>query len=155
MFRSIKVCVTLSAAVLIAAPGCCLPNLLCNHSSPSEETVATGYTSQPVENYPAASSGCGCGCSSCGTGVVDTGMYDAGMVDSGVVVGTEEDKYIVGTPVDEPSGLVSESSNSVFQAAPTVDSALGGSGSKVLDVVKPPVDLKTPLENSLPGNLLP
>ena len=46
MFRSIKVSVTLIAAVLIAAPGCCLPNLLCNHSSPSEETVVAGYSSE-------------------------------------------------------------------------------------------------------------
>lgn len=53
MFHSIKVSVTLGAAVLIAAPGCCLPNLLCNHSSPSEETVVAGYSSEYVGDYSA------------------------------------------------------------------------------------------------------
>ena len=44
MFRSLKVSVTLGAAVLIAAPGCCCPNLLTSHSSPSEEVVVADYS---------------------------------------------------------------------------------------------------------------
>lgn len=154
MFHSIKVSVTLGAAVLIAAPGCCLPNLLCNHSSPSEETVVAGYSSEYVGDYSAVSTDCGCGCTSgCSTGVVDSGTYDAGAGESVVVA--DDDKYIVGTPLEEPSGLVEEPSSGGFTPAAAKDSAIGGSGSKVIDVVKPPVDLKTPLENALPGNSLP
>ncbi len=63
MFRSIKVSVTLGAAVLIALPGCCLPNLLCNHSSPSEEVISSGYSNQYVGDYSATSADCGCQCS--------------------------------------------------------------------------------------------
>ena len=151
MFRAIKVSVTLGAAVLIAAPGCSLPNLLCNHSSPSEETVVVGNSSQYVGDYSDVSSDCGCGCDA---GVVDSGMYDAGTVDSVIV--SDDDRYIIGTPQEEAAEPVAEGALiSEFQSTPTVDATLGGSGSKVLDVVKPPVELKTPVEKSLPGNLLP
>lgn len=157
MFRSFKVSVTLCAAVLIAAPGCCLPNLLCNHSSPSEETVVADYSSQNVGDYSASSSDCGCGCA---TGVVDAGMADSGYVDTGYVdtgmveTGVVDGQYIIGTPV-EPSGtLGQESSTSGFQPTLAEGSTFEGSGPKVMDIVKPPADLKSPLENSLPGSLL-
>lgn len=164
MFRSIKVSVTLGAAVLIAAPGCCLPNLLCNHSSPSEETVVADYSSQSAGDYSVISADCGCGCSA---GAVDTGMVDTGMVETGVVqtgvadtgmveAGADDGKYIVGTPVEEEvSILPQESSTSGFQPTQAGSSTSGGSGSKVMDIVRPPVDLKSPIEASLPGNLLP
>jgi len=134
MFRSLKVSVTLAAAVLIAAPGCCCPNLLTSHSSPSEEVVVADYSGGCAGDCSVVSTDCGCGCGF-DTGIVDTTMGESIFVDSEVV---DDDKYLIGTE----------------------KSSVGGSASKVLDVVKPPADVKSAIEsalpsNSLPGNILP
>jgi len=150
MFRSIKVSVTLGAAVLIASPGCCLSNLLCNHSSPSEETVVAGYSSEVVSDYSVVSSDCGCSCGSCGIGV-DSGI-DSGY--SSVYEGevNEADKYLISSPTENQTGAyAADSADSGFQPTLAETSEIAGSATKkVIDVVRPPVDLKTPLENALP-----
>ena len=147
MFRSTQVGIVLGAAVLIAAPGCCLSKgLLCNHSSPSEETVAADYSGEYVESYSTGCSECGCS-----AGVAETETFYSGNATATAVEVSDADKYLIGTPVQE-SGVLS---NSEVVPTPAVDSILGGSGSKVLDVVQPPADLKTPIETSLEGNLLP
>lgn len=149
MFRSIQVSAILAAAVLIAAPGCCSTNgLLCSHSSPSEETVVADYSGGYVENYSTGCSECGCGC-----GVAaDTETFYSGNASPTAAEVVDADKYLIGTPIDQgevaaPSGDVSPT--------PAANSAVDGSGSKLLDIVHPPADLKTPIEASLPGNLLP
>ena len=145
MFRSIQVSTVLGAAVLIAAPGCCLSKgLLCSHSSPSDEAVAADYSGEYVENYSAGCSECGCS-----AGVAETETFYSGNASDTAVV--DADKYLIGTPVQETGTL----SSSDIVPTPAVDSTLGGSGSKVMDIVQPPADLKTPIEASLEGNLLP
>jgi len=95
MFRSIKVSVTLGAAVLIASPGCCLPNLLCSHSSPSEETVVSGYSDEYIGDYSVVSSDCGCGCGVAAGETVSTGEF---QVPTEAVA---NDAYLVNMPASE------------------------------------------------------
>ena len=156
MFRSLKVSVTLAAAVLIAAPGCCCPNLLTSHSSPSEEVVVADYSGGCAGDCSVVSTDCGCGCGF-DTGIVDTTMGESIFVDSEVV---DDDKYLIGTPKEEAKALVLDASSSGFTPNAAEKSSVGGSASKVLDVVKPPADVKSAIEsalpsNSLPGNILP
>ena len=155
MFRSLKVSVTLGAAVLIAAPGCCCPNLLTSHSSPSEEVVVADYSGGCAGDCSVVSTDCGCGCDA---GVVDTTMGESVFVGSEVV---DDDKYLIGTPKDEvSSALAQEPTDSGFTPTAAESSSVAGSASKALDVVKPPVDVKSAIDavapgNSPPGNLLP
>lgn len=137
MFRSIKVSVTLGAAVLIALPGCCLPNLLCNHSSPSEEVISSGYSNQYVSEYSAISADCGCQCSA---------------VDNGETA--FENSFETG---QEANATVDSSMSSVVTPSPaeTSGAIVEGNNEKVLDVVQPPAELKKPTELDLPGNFLP
>ena len=165
MFRSIKVSVTLGAAVLIASPGCCLPNLLCSHSSPSEETVVSGYSNEYVGDYSVVSSDCGCGCGVAAGETVSTGEFQV------PTEAVDNDAYLVNMPASETgaAGGSATKTDSVEGTLSTVDSIAGSATkaatgdsafsanqvNKVLDVVKPPAGLKKPLENALPGNLLP
>ena len=155
MFRSFKVSVAIGAAVLIAAPGCSLPNLLCSHSAPSEEVVVADYSCGCAGDCSVVSTDCGCGCDA---GMVDTTMGESVFVDSEVV---DDDKYIIGTPKEEAaSTLAQEPASSGFTPNSAANSPVAGSASKALDVVKPPVDVKSAIDavapgNSLPGNLLP
>ena len=165
MFRSFKVSVAIGAAVLIAVPGCSLPNLLCSHSAPSEEVVVADYSGGCAGGCSVASTNCGCGCDA---GFVDAGFVDAGFVDTGmgesIVVDSEvvdDDKYIIGTPKEEAtSALVQEPASSGFTPNSAANSPVAGSATKALDVVQPLWGLKSAVEsalpaNSLPGNLLP
>jgi len=160
MFRSFKVSVAIGAAVLIAAPGCSLPNLLCSHSAPSEEVVVADYSGGCAGGCSVASTNCGCGCDAgfVDAGFVDTGMGESIVVDSEVV---DDDKYIIGTPKEEAtSALVQEPASNGFTPNSAANSPVAGSATKALDVVQPPEGLKSAVEsalpaNSLPGNLLP
>ena len=170
MFRSFKVSVAIGAAVLIAASGCSLPNLLCSHSAPSEEVVVADYSGGCAGGCSVASTNCGCGCDAgfVDAGFVDAGFVDAGFVDTGmgesIVVDSEvvdDDKYIIGTPKEEAtSALVQEPASNGFTPNSAANSPVAGSATKALDVVQPPEGLKSAVEsalpaNSLPGNLLP
>ena len=159
MFRSFKVSVAIGAAVLIAAPGCSLPNLLCSHSAPSEEVVVADYSGGCAGGCSVASTNCGCGCDAgfVDAGFVDTGMGESVVVDSEVV---DDDKYIIGTPKEEAASALVQEPAGGFTPTSAPNSPVAGSASKALDVIQPPAAVKSAVEsalpaNSLPGNLLP
>ena len=161
MLPPIKLSLVFAALIVIAAPGCCIPGLLCSHSAPSPEVVTSSYSGQYVDSY---SSGCS-ECASCNQaadfGAMPTethseyteypeypsqysGSGQSIMETASPSTGETTNAFQVQEPsIDANSPYVSGSSSKGFQAG------------NLKDVINPPADLKTPAENALPGNFLP
>ena len=142
MFRSIKATVSLSAIILLAAPGCCLTNLLCSHTPPKTKTVVSGCGDRCVSES----------CADCGyhSAVVQTEMMNAEVVKAESV---EDGKYIVGTPMKVNKAVEGEALHGVFEPIPTETTASDIRDSEAFEIVLPPADLADPLHNPLPGDL--
>ncbi len=146
MFRSIKFSFTVGAAILVAAPGCCLPNLLCSHASSSEEIIIGDYAGEIVDDYSVVSSDCGCSCDAGGVGVAGPGVAsEVGAMELSI----EDDG-------DEISSFDIDTYPSVAQPTPADSQKLEvADAQKVADAVQPPAALEKPDEKSLPSNFLP
>ena len=163
MLSPIKFSLVVVASIVIAAPGCCIPGLLCNHSSPSEEVVVSNHSGQYVDSYSGACSEC----SSCGCG--QSAVYAPSGTETYMEMPSQYgEQSIVDTGnqsiVDTGSQISAETQGAFQIQDPTVQadspyvsgsSSKGFSAGNVMDVINPPANLKTPSQNALPGNLLP
>ena len=153
MLPPIKLSLVFAASIVIGAPGCCIPGLLCNHSAPSEEVVVSNYSDQYVDSYSDGYSGC----ASCEQAAAAAASQTETFV--------EYPSQYSGQSIMETASQSSGETQGQFQIQePTVNADnpyVSGSGSKGFDagnlreVITPPADLKTPDENALPGNFLP
>ena len=159
MLSPIKFSLVVVASIVIAAPGCCIPGLLCNHSSPSEEVVVNNNAGQYVDSY---SGGCS-ECSSCGCG--QSASYATSGTETYMEYPSQYGDQSIMDTGSQISGEISSPTQGSFQIQdPTVQadspyvsgsSSKGFSATNVMDVINPPANLKTPSQNALPSNLLP
>lgn len=145
MSSKLKLSLVAVSALALAAPGCCIPGLLCGHSNSNEEVVVGSYSTHEGISYSNVSSDC----PHCNAAATASVLQPTAAVPTSVEPQTDNGSFLINQPtVDANSPYANPSSDS--------GKTFGTLGNgNVLDAISPPNSLETPAENMLPGNILP